>query len=328
MPEPRFSVVVPLRDKLGFVETCLRSLTAAAAENGSAEVIVVDHGSIDGSGDAVRVGFPSVRLVPIGPSGTLARARNAGAERARGDVFCFVDADCVVPSDYLSRIGRTLETTDASAVGGGAVPPAGSPPLVAEWDAMRNPVVDGPCGHLDGGALSVRREAFAAVGGFDETLPAGEDSELCLRLAARGFPIVQSRSLTVTHLDNPATLREFFAKEAWHGLGMLVLPLWPPRDLATAGTLVHGFFFALAAAGAALPDPAAARAALAAALLAAVPASAVLRRALATRRVPRIFIAFALYESFFTARLVSLAVLAWRAATRSGGAGADPGAAT
>jgi hypothetical protein len=310
------------------VEPCLRSLTAAAAENGHAEVIIVDHGSTDGSGDGIRARFPSVRVVPIGPSGTAARARNAGAARARGDVLCFVDADCVVPSDYLSRVGRTLESTGAGAVGGRAVPPAGSPPLVAEWAAMRNPVVDGPCGDLNGSALSVCREAFAAVGGFDETLPAGEDSELCLRLAARGVPIVQSRSLSVTHLDNPTSLREFFAREAWHGLGMLVPPLWPARDLATAGTLVHGLFFALAAAGAALPVSAAARAALAAALLAAVPAAAVLRRALATRRVPRILIAFALYESFFTARLVSLAVLAWRAATRRGRVGADSGAAT
>lgn len=326
MPEPRFSVVVPLRNKLGYVERCLRSLCAAVAAEGGAEVIVVDHGSTDGSGEVVRWAFPSARLVQIGPTGPVARARNAGAAEARGEVLCFVDADCEVPPDYLARVARVLEATGAAAAGGDTAPPAASPLLVAEWHAMRNPVVDGPCRRLDGGALSVRREAFAAAGGFDETLPAGEDSDLCGSLAALGFLIVQSRSLTLTHLDNPATFREFFAKEVWHGLGMAALPLWPPRWFAPAGTLVHALLFALAPACAALPVPAAVRAALAVAFLTAIPAAAVARRALATRRVPRLLTALALYECFFTARLVSMAVIARRALARRGAAHVTTGA--
>ena len=127
----------------------------------------------------------------------------------------------------------------------------------------------------------------------------------------------QSGSLTTIHLDDPTSLRAFFAREIRHGMAMFVLPRWPLRDLATVGTIAHAFLVLLAVVSATVPFPVAARAALAAALLTVVPAATVARRAIATRRLPRPVTALVLYECFYMARLVSLVALAWRALRRA-----------
>lgn len=310
---PFFSIVVPLFNKREFVAACLQSLVRTMEASGEAELIIVDNGSTDGSGEVARSQFPGARLISVESPGTVAWARNLGAAQARGTILCFVDADCVVPGDYLERVKRVLDTVDADAVGGGVTLPPGSPALAEVWQLMRNPPVDGSCGWVSGAGLAVRRAAFVSAGGFDETLTTQEDVELCARLAALSHPIFESRALTVTHLDNPGSFGAFFAKEVWHGLGMFSLPSWPLRDLATIGTLLHTAMIGMAIATVATPLTGGARVGLAAGLLAVVPVLTVVRRALATRRLRRPVVALLLYEGYYLARQLSMVRLAWRA---------------
>lgn len=57
--------------------------------------------------------------------------------------------------------------------------------------------------------LAVLRDAFYAVGGFDERLVTGEGTELCQPLRDRGYRIHESKSLTAAHLDNAKTVGDF-----------------------------------------------------------------------------------------------------------------------
>ncbi|HQU33373.1 MAG TPA: stealth conserved region 3 domain-containing protein [Thermoanaerobaculaceae bacterium] len=309
---PRLSVVVPLFNKRAFVASCLDAIVAAAEEIGGADIVVVDDGSTDGSGELVRSRFPGVEVVSLERSGTPARARNVGAARAGGNVLCFVDADCRVAPDYFAQVERVFVATGACAIGGWVDVPPDAPALVAEWHLRRNPAADGPSRHVDGAVLSVRRTAFAAAGGFDEGLVTGEDSELCARLAALPGGVVRSGRIRAAHLDPPTTFRRFFAGEVWHGLGMFAVPFRSSRDLATTATIAHAVLVALAAACLAAPLSLTARAAAAVVLVGAVPAATVVRRAVATRRLGRPLTALALYECYYAARLVSMLVLAWR----------------
>jgi hypothetical protein len=65
--------------------------------------------------------------------------------------------------------------------------------------------------------LAVRRDAFNAVGGFDASLEACEDVDLCRRLRAAGWRIVADEDLRSVHYGDPRTLRALFRAERWRG---------------------------------------------------------------------------------------------------------------
>ena len=100
---------------------------------------------------------------------------------------------------------------------------------------------------------AVRRRAFDAVGGFDETARAGEDADLCFRLADAGWELEPRPGAMVDHITRDA-LPALLSQLVDHGRGAAWLkrrypgefPSPRPRELA--GRLAHGARAALAAA--------------------------------------------------------------------------------
>jgi GT2 family glycosyltransferase len=68
--------------------------------------------------------------------------------------------------------------------------------------------------------LLVRRDAFEAVGGFDESLVTCEDSDLGYKLSARG-KLLREHVAQTAHHGESKTLRQFFRREAWRSRGNL-----------------------------------------------------------------------------------------------------------
>jgi CDP-glycerol glycerophosphotransferase len=87
------SVVVPIYNVAAYLDACLASLAAQSLAD--LEVVMVDDGSTDGSGD-IAASFaardPRFRLVSQ-PSGGLSRAGIAGVDAAAGESLAFVDSD-------------------------------------------------------------------------------------------------------------------------------------------------------------------------------------------------------------------------------------------
>jgi hypothetical protein len=154
----------------------------------------------------------------------------------------------------------------------------------------------------------VRRIAFDAVGGFDEALPVGEDTNICQRLIASGHRIFESHQLSVVHLDNPKTPLQFFRKQRWHGLAVLRGGPAMLRNKATIMIFAHvaALVVSLIVLGVPSGLSVTARLATVVALLLAAPVVTVAYRYLETRRLTAPAGAVALYEIYYCARAMAL----------------------
>ncbi|MED6334207.1 MAG: glycosyltransferase family 2 protein [Planctomycetota bacterium] len=202
---PTITAVVPVYDGRAHLERSLPALMAAG-RGLLDEVIVVDDGSRDGSGEcAAALGARVLRAgdEPGGP----ARARNLGAAAAAGEVLLFVDADVVVHADAVRRVAETLGEGGATAVFGSydAQPVARN--LASLYVNLRHHHVhrepSEDAATFWSGLGAVRREAFEAARGFDADLftrPSIEDIDLGRRLRAAGGRIRRDPALSATHL--------------------------------------------------------------------------------------------------------------------------------
>ncbi len=188
MSEPIGAVAIA-RNEGERLQRCLRSLA------GRCEVIVyVDSGSTDGSVAFARsVGAEVVELDMSSPF-SMARARNAGIARLREcrpgiRLVQLVDGDCELVGTWLGQARAWLEAHPRSAAVCGRRRERYPAKSVynrlcdTEWNTPVGPALS--CG---GDAL-MRIEALAAVGGYNESLIAGEEPELCLRLRQAGWGI-------------------------------------------------------------------------------------------------------------------------------------------
>ena len=197
------TVVIPVRDGSA---TIARQLAAVVAQlRDGDELVVVDNGSTDATAEIVRpwVG-PQVRVVSE-PRRGLNRARNAGVRAARCEAVLLCDADDEVQPGWLAAMAAGLASADL--VGGAieAVDETGAPTVVAVPSADRPVLWDlaAPWGCSCG----FRREAWVAVGGFDESLAmGGEETDFFLRaqLAGAALAWVDDAVVRYTVRSEPA----------------------------------------------------------------------------------------------------------------------------
>jgi len=177
------SVVVPAFEEAA---TLGRALDALAGQD--AAVVVVAGGEDDTA--AIAESHPAVDRVVADEGRGAGAARNRGAEAASGEVLLFTDADTVVPTDWVSRHVAHYDRDEVVGVGGPAQPLEGGLAdellftVLSDWWYR----FSWPLGFVQqpGFNCSVRREAFEAVGGYDESLSFQEDTDLSLRLKREG----------------------------------------------------------------------------------------------------------------------------------------------
>jgi len=200
------SVVIPCFNQAAFLAQAIESVRAQAGVD--TEVVVVDDGSTDGSGE-VAAGFAGVVLHRQENAG-LAAARNAGLSRCRGDFVVFLDADDLLLPGALKAGLACLEDHPESAFAWGRYR------VVIGPDHFIDPPADRTIGHeayrallqhnaiVMHGTVIYRRFVLEAVGGFDPALRACEDYDLYLRIA-RHHPISQHDAVVAVyrkHGDN------------------------------------------------------------------------------------------------------------------------------
>ena len=164
------------------LHTCLRSLIGNFEH-----VIYVDSGSTDGSVEfAVELGVHVVKLDMTQPF-TAARARNAGLAQVlkvqpQTKYVQFVDGDCELISEWVKTAIAFLESNAEYAVVCGRR--RERHPEASVYNYLCDREWDTPIGDANtcGGDAVFSVAAFQEVSGFDDTVIAGEEPELCIRL--------------------------------------------------------------------------------------------------------------------------------------------------
>jgi len=183
-----FATVAIGRNEGERLKRCLRSTSAAST------VVYVDSGSSDGSAQwAGQHGANVIELSKDVPF-TAARARNAGFKCVREiapelEYIQFVDGDCELNSGWFRRALSFLDSHADVGVVAGRLRERYPERSIYNWLCDRE--WDGPAGEVRavGGIAMARTKAIEAVGGYRETLIAGEEPELCVRLRSAGWRI-------------------------------------------------------------------------------------------------------------------------------------------
>ena len=169
------------------------------------ELWVVDDGSTDDSAEiAERFG---AQVLQTGRRSGPAAARNLGAERARGDVLVFVDADVVIHPLALHRVREAMCNSARSAVFGSYDDNPPESNYASLYMNLRHHHVHqrnaGASATFWSGFGAVRRGAFLDIGGFDAKRfpePSVEDIDFGTRLVRSGGRILLDPGLLCTHL--------------------------------------------------------------------------------------------------------------------------------
>jgi GT2 family glycosyltransferase len=184
---PRISVICCSHNGSATIRDTLDGLQELAYPD--YEVIVVNDGSTDAVPEILRdYDFQVIHI----EQGGLSHARNLGWQAASGEIVAYIDDDAWPDPHWLHYLAWTFRHTDYAGVGGPNIAPAGDGRIA---DCVANspggPVhvllSDREAEHIPGCNMAFRREALAAIGGFDPRFrTAGDDVDICWRLQQNG----------------------------------------------------------------------------------------------------------------------------------------------
>ncbi|MCM1076717.1 MAG: glycosyltransferase [Bacteroides sp.] len=239
---PRFSVIVPVYNRIDEVSDLLDSLSKQTLKN--FEVVIVEDGSTDPCGDVVR----SFRDVDVKyfykDNEGRSIARNYGMERASGDYFIFFDSDCVIPQDYFVTLSRELDSAPSDCFGG---PDAAHESFTSTQKAINFAMTSFlTTGGIRGGKVSLEkfvprtfnmgfsRRVYDRVGGFREMF--SEDIDMSTRIREAGFSIALIRPAYVYH-KRRVDFRKFLRQVYVFGMSRITLKLLYPGSMKVVHAL-------------------------------------------------------------------------------------------
>jgi glycosyltransferase involved in cell wall biosynthesis len=220
---PRLSLVVPAYNEERYLPRLLDSVDSARQAYGrgpnAVEVVVADNASSDRTAEiAAARGCRVTRI----EKRAIAAARNGGAAIARGEIFCFTDADGRIHPGTFDAVDRAASSGRYVAGATGAT--------LEHWTLGRamSYAVFVPVLWLTGmdtGVVFCRREDFRAVGGYDESRLYAEDVLLLWQLRRLGRRDGR-RLVRLRGVKTIASTRKFDEHGEWHYFTAMPALVW------------------------------------------------------------------------------------------------------
>ncbi|MFA7420465.1 MAG: glycosyltransferase [Melioribacteraceae bacterium] len=231
------SIIIVNYNVKEFVLNLLESIRKATS-NLTTEIFVVDNASDDGSVEAIREKFPSVKLIDNKKNVGFGAANNQAMELARGKYFLLINPDTIVREDTFIKMIGFFEVNPNSGIAGCKVlNPDGSLQLACRrgfpgpWtsftkvmglsslfpksklfarynltylDENQTYEVDA----VSGAFMMMRKDVYQKLGGFDpQFFMYGEDLDLCYRTQKAGFKVNYVHETEIIHYKGESTKR-------------------------------------------------------------------------------------------------------------------------
>ncbi len=222
---PTVCVIIPFRDQAALTEACLRSLERSPGYPIS-EVVLVDNGSIEPETLVLRARLearPATRVLDYPGPFNWAAINNLAAAASGADMLLFLNNDIEATSEgWLHALVELGQRPEVGAVGARLVYPNGTlqhAGVVLGVGGIASHIFNGkPPGRsgyagwdrvirsysaLTAACMLVRRDVFAALGGFDEALPvAYNDTDFCIRLGQAGYRLLYTPYAELIHYES------------------------------------------------------------------------------------------------------------------------------
>ena len=231
------SIIIVNYNVKEFILNLLHSIKKASF-NISSEIIVIDNASDDGSVDAIKEKFPSVKLIENKKNIGFGAANNKGLELAQGDYILFINPDCIVSEDTFDKMISFFENNKDCGLAGckilnsdGTLQLACRRSFPGPWtsftkvtglsnifpksrifarynltylDENQSYEVDA----VSGSFMMIRKEVYNKVGGFDEQFfMYGEDLDLCYRVQKADYEVYYVHDTQIIHYKGESTKR-------------------------------------------------------------------------------------------------------------------------
>lgn len=245
---PRFSIIIPVYNRIGEVRDLLDSLLSQSYRD--FETIIVEDGSTEPCREAVETAAAAGLDVKYHYKENEGRsiARNYGLERAKGDYFVFFDSDCVIPPDYFKTLSRVIDEHPLDCFGG---PDSAHASFSDTQKAINYSMTSFmTTGGIRGGKIQLEkfvprtfnmgysREVYEKVGGFREMF--SEDIDMSTRIRHAGFTIGLIREAPVWH-KRRIDMRRFLRQVYVFGMSRVTLKLLYPDSLKAVHLLPAAF---------------------------------------------------------------------------------------
>ena len=215
------AVIVIGRNEGERLRRCLHSVIGAGRT-----VVYVDSDSRDGSQELAKSLGAQVVALDMSMPFSAARARNAGVERLLSidpqvQLVQFVDGDCEMVAGWFDVAERAMQEQPQLAAVCGRLRERS--PEHSIYNRMADLEWDTPVGIVQscGGIAMMRMGCFQAVGGFDPSVVAGEEPELCQRFRERGWTIVRLADEMALHDSAMSHFSHWWKRSVRSGYGAM-----------------------------------------------------------------------------------------------------------
>jgi glycosyltransferase involved in cell wall biosynthesis len=240
-PAMKLTVAIPTHNRASTLRQTLASIASLELSGMDAECIVVDNASTDATSSVVEemlhAAPTAIRRVLEARRGS-SFARNRAIDEARGEFILFIDDDAVAEPHWALELIGQMERRGLDAACGmvlaqwGAPPPPWLGPRLYSKLAVHDPASSGngswerPGNYFSANA-GFRRTAFERFGRFREDLGvvgsnpmSGEDTELFMRIMARGGKMGFAPRAIVHHLIGPERLTRAYLRRKSFAYGV------------------------------------------------------------------------------------------------------------
>ena len=225
----KITVIIPTRDKVEFLRSCVKSLKLKQTAR-NLQVLILDNQSVQESTldyfktEAASLG---IRVIPFNEEFNFSRIVNFGVEQAQYETVLILNNDASLRiGGWLDAISEALAQPGVGAIG--AIQFSSNGDLRENGLAffsrgLASGIKISPCNSEDFSivpatsfaAVAFRKEVFEGIGGLDEQFKEGlNDLDFCVRLRLAGFQIVTNRKFSITHdefgsRDRPSSISGF-----------------------------------------------------------------------------------------------------------------------